>query len=57
MKKSGKIFTTAMLAVTLMMPAMGVSANEGNAADNGNGNEKFRVLVDSGIRGPLGFRG
>ncbi|RLQ91549.1 S8 family serine peptidase [Planomicrobium sp. Y74] len=46
MKRSGKIFTTAMLAVTLMMPAMGVSANEGNA--EANGNEKFRVLVDSG---------
>ncbi|WP_033542609.1 S8 family peptidase [Planococcus sp. CAU13] len=42
MKRSGKIFTTAMLAITLMMPAIGVSA------DNGNANEKFRVLVDAG---------
>lgn len=47
MKRSGKIFTTAMLAVTLMLPSMGVSANEGNAAADGNANEKFRVLVDS----------
>lgn len=47
MKRSGKIFTTTMLAITLMLPAMGVSANEGNAAANDNGNEKFRVLVDS----------
>lgn len=47
MKRSGKIFTTAMLAVTLMLPSMGVSANEGNGTANGNANEKFRVLVDS----------
>ncbi|HSJ39031.1 MAG TPA: S8 family serine peptidase [Planococcus sp. (in: firmicutes)] len=47
MKRSGKIFTTAMLAVTLILPSMGVSANEGNAAANGNADEKFRVLVDS----------
>src|SRR5690606_19497511 len=26
---------------------MGVSANEGSESANGNGNEKFRVLVDS----------
>lgn len=50
MKRSGKILTTAMLAVTLMVPSMGVSANEGNSAANGNGNEKFRVLVDSGTQ-------
>ena len=48
MKKSGKIFTTAMLALTLMMPSMAVSADEGNAAANGNAGEKFRVLIDSG---------
>lgn len=48
MKRSGKIFTTAMLAITLMMPAMGASADAGNSAANGNANEKFRVLIDSG---------
>ncbi|WP_422122567.1 S8 family peptidase [Planococcus sp. X10-3] len=43
MKKSGKIFTTALLAITLVMPSVGVSANAGND----DANEKFRVLVDS----------
>ncbi|OHX52093.1 peptidase S8 [Planococcus salinarum] len=51
MKRSGKIFTTAMLAVTLILPSMGVSADEGNAAANGN--EKFRVLVDSANQNSL----
>lgn len=41
MKRSGRIFTTALLAVTLMLPSMGVYANEGNS------NEKFRVMVES----------
>ncbi|MFD1032304.1 S8 family peptidase [Metaplanococcus flavidus] len=43
MKRSGKIFTTAMLAIALVLPSVGVSANAGND----NGDEKFRVLVDS----------
>lgn len=50
MKKSGKIFTTAMLAITLMIPAMGVSADNGDSA---SANEKFRVLVDSANQNSL----
>ncbi|ANU26112.1 S8 family peptidase [Planococcus versutus] len=46
MKKSAKFITTAMLTATLLIPAMGVSAN-GNAVEKENGNEKFRVLIDS----------
>lgn len=46
MKKSAKFITTAMLTATLLIPAMGVSANE-NAVEKENGNEKFRVLIDS----------
>ena len=47
MKRSGKIFTTALLAVTLMLPSMGVNADEGSSAAKGNSNEKFRVMVES----------
>src|SRR5690606_15222897 len=46
MKKSAKFITTAMLAATVLIPAMGVSAN-GESTDKANGNEKFRVRVDS----------
>ena len=46
MKKSAKFITMAMLAATLLIPAMGVSAN-GESTEKANGNEKFRVLVDS----------
>lgn len=46
MKKSAKFITTAMLTATLLIPAMGVSAN-GDSVEKANGNEKFRVLVDS----------
>lgn len=41
MKKSAKFITTAMLAATMLVPAMGVSANEAPKE-----NEKIRVLVD-----------
>ncbi|MGB6408779.1 MAG: S8 family serine peptidase, partial [Planococcus donghaensis] len=46
MKKSAKFITTAMLTATMLIPAMGVSAN-GDSVEKANGNDKFRVLVDS----------
>ncbi|CEG23637.1 Subtilisin precursor [Planococcus massiliensis] len=45
MKKSGKLLTSIMLSATLLVPAMGVSAN-GDSVDQ-KGNETFRVLIDS----------
>lgn len=45
MKKSGKLLTSIMLSATLLVPAMGVSAN-GDAVEQ-KGNDTFRVLIDS----------
>lgn len=45
MKRSAKFVTSVMLAATLLVPAMGVSANGDFSTQNTN--EKFRVLVDS----------
>jgi len=47
MKKSAKFITTAMLAATMLVPAMGVSANEAPDAQKANANETIRVLVDA----------
>ncbi|MFC4714402.1 S8 family peptidase [Planococcus dechangensis] len=43
MKKSAKFITTALLAATMLVPAMGVSANEAPSKQN---NEKIRVLIE-----------
>ena len=45
MKRSAKFVTSVMLTATLLVPAMGVSANGDSSAQSSN--EKFRVLVDS----------
>ncbi|HSI67031.1 MAG TPA: S8 family serine peptidase [Planococcus sp. (in: firmicutes)] len=46
MKRSGKLLTTCLLAASLLVPAMGVSAN-GDTSNTGNGQENFRVLIDA----------
>ncbi|MDN7242611.1 S8 family serine peptidase [Planococcus sp. N028] len=47
MKRSGKFLTTAILTASLLVPGMAASANGEGSASQANGNEKFRVLIDT----------
>ncbi len=51
MKRSAKFVTSVMLTATLLVPAMGVSANGDYSTQNTN--EKFRVLIDSASKNEL----
>lgn len=52
MKRSAKFLTSVMLTATLLVPAMGVGAANGETAQQ-QGNETFRVLVDSANQNEL----
>jgi subtilisin len=47
MKRSGKFLTSAILTASLLVPGMAASANGEATSSQANGNEKFRVLIDT----------